>query len=158
MALTSCSLPTIRISQMYRYFSTCRTQRYSITSSKSLLTILASFVSMSLRMSGVTSKLRPTIPVAIGILTSSENLLAIRGGRDVQLIAILGHGPASNINSLIVQNLHDFGIGERLSWIFPFDVTLNFLFDGEAGDVLAGVGVDAAVEEILHQEESARCV
>src|SRR5207244_1850717 len=149
----SCSFPTMRISQMLRYFSTCSTTRMSITSSKRRATILFNFFSTRVRMSGVTSKLRPMMPVAIEtLLLCSENLLAIRGGWDVELVAIFGHGAASNVNPLVVQNLHDFGIGQRLPRIFALDVALNLLFHREAGDVLAGVGVDAAVEEVLHQE------
>src|SRR5213075_2517187 len=157
MALTSCSLPTIRISQMLRYFSTWRTQRMSMTSANSLLMRL-SFLSTSSRISGVTSKLRPIMPVAIDTFTCSENLLAIRGGRDVEFVAVLGHGTAGNVNPLVVQNLHDFGIRQRLAGIFRLDVTLNFLFHRETGDVLARLRVDTAVEEVLHEEQSARRV
>src|SRR6266498_2035278 len=140
-ALTSCSLPRIRISQMLRYFSTWSTTRVSMTSAKSRSTTLFSFLSTSAWMSGVTSKLRPMMPVAIDtLLLQLEDLLAVRGGRDVELVAIFGHGPAGYVNPLVVQNLHDFGIGQRFSRILRLDVALNFFLHREAGDVLAGIG------------------
>src|SRR5581483_621981 len=105
--------------------------------------ILPSFLSMRSRISGVTLKLRPMIPVAIRRhLAWSEDLLAIRGGWNVQLVAVFGHGPACYVNPLVVQNLHDFGIRQRFPRIFRLDVTLNLFLHREAGDVLARVGVD----------------
>src|SRR5437763_15925027 len=108
MLLTSCSLPTMRISQMLRYFSTWTTTRMSMTASKSRSTILFSFFSTKARMSGVTSKLRQMSPVARETLL--EHLLAVGRRRDVQLVAVLGHGTARDVNPFVVQNLHDFGV------------------------------------------------
>src|SRR6188474_3454718 len=108
----------------------------SMTPSKRRSTIRFSFFSTRARMSGVTSKLRPTISVAIEtLLLFSENLFAIRGGRNVELVAIFGHGPAGYVNPLVVENLHDFGIRQRLPRVLRIDVPLNLLLDGEAGDV-----------------------
>src|SRR4051794_29694282 len=157
--LTSWSLPTTRISQMLRYFSTWRTTRVSITSSKSFSLTFASFFVTRSRMSGVTSKLRPMMPVAMTKnLASSENLLPVRGGRNVQFVSIFRHGPARNVNPLVIQNLHDLGVGKRLARILGFDVALDLFLHRERRDVLARIGVDAAVEEVLHEEQSTRRV
>src|SRR5579872_4239294 len=100
-----------------------------MTSSNSLSTTLESFLSRSSRTCGVTSKLRPVTSVAIQtpLEWDLENLLAIRGGWDVQLVAILGHGSAGNVNPLVIQYLHDFGIRQGFARIFGLDEAL-YLF------------------------------
>src|SRR6266446_358334 len=180
---TSCSLPTMMISQMLRYFSTCSITRVSITSSKSLSMILASFVSMRSRISGVTSKLRPMMPLDIRTASlpcrserseesraakellrfaqmahTLENLLAVGRRGDVQLVAVFRDGAAGDVDPLVVEDLHDLGVRERFAGILTVNEALNLLLDGKAGDVLARVGVDSTVKEVLHEEETARRV
>src|SRR5687767_10722819 len=77
-----------------------------------------------------------------------EDLFTIRRRRNVELVAIFRHRAAGDVDALVVEDLHDLRVRERLARIFALDEALDLLLHGQAGDVLARIGVDAAVEEI----------
>src|SRR3978361_2059777 len=105
--------------------------------------------------SGKISSGRASDPRRIPALTPSENLLAVCGRRDAQLIAVLRHRPAGDLNPLAVQDPHQLAVGQRALGILGLDELLDLALDGQRRDVVAVLPVDAAVEEELHGEQAA---
>src|SRR5262245_16336513 len=110
---------------------------------------------------GVTSTLRPVhstlMPPPVGE-SDSERLLALRGGGDPQLLAVLRDGPSRDLDPLGAQALHDAGVRMRAPRILIGDVAGDLALDRQRRDVGSGRGVDSAVEEVFHREEAARRV
>src|SRR5436305_15082034 len=84
---------------------------------------------------------------------TSKYLLAIRGRWDVQLVAILGHGTAGDVDSLVIEDLHDLRIRQGLSRILSPNKALDSLFYPKRRNVFTGLGVHPAVERVLPQAQ-----
>src|SRR6476620_186234 len=66
--------------------------------------------------------------------TRSEDLLAIGRRRDVELVAVLRDGAAGDVDALVVQDLHDLRIRQRLPRILRLDEALDLLLHREGGN------------------------
>src|SRR5262245_19836137 len=104
----------------------------------------------------VTSTLRPVYSTAIVDLL--KILFALGGRRDAELLAVLRHGAPGDQDALGPQLLHDARVGVRMPPVLVLDDTGDLVLDRERGDIVARRRVDAAVEEILHREETPRRV
>src|SRR4051794_35747198 len=140
-------------------FSVIRVTRASTGSMRSFSS-LASFFSTNPRSRSSMGVLRPMISVFIVVLLSSpqvplEDLLPVGRRGDAQLVPVLGHGAAGDLDPLAVQDPHQLAVRQGPLGVLRLDELLDLAFDGQRRDVIAVLPVDATVEEELHREEAA---
>src|SRR5262245_56220557 len=76
----------------------------------------------------------------------SEDLPAVRRRGDGQLVAVLGHRPAGDLDPFLVQQAGQGAVGQRTFRVFGLDELLDLAFHRQRRDVFPVVAVDAAVE------------
>src|SRR5262245_29210832 len=124
----------------------CRSRRWTRSSASSL-------------SEDVTETLRPVHSTAIGdLLGWLEALFALGGGRDPELLPVLGDRSARDLDSLGPELLRDPGVGVGTAGVLLVHDPRDLVLDRQRGNVVALRRVDAAVEEVLHREEPARRV
>src|SRR5688572_25517089 len=76
----------------------------------------------------------------------SEHLFALARRQDAQLLAVLGHGAAGDIDAGLLQQLHDLLIAVGPLDVLAVDQLLDLRLHGLRGEVVAVGSRDAAVE------------
>src|SRR5215472_1217603 len=66
------------------------------------------------------------------------------GGQDLHLLTVLGHGPAGDLEPLLVQELRDALVGQRVHLVLFVDQALDYVLRGARRHVLAVVGRETA--------------
>src|SRR6185436_231297 len=93
---------------------------------------------------GVTSTFRPVHSTAIVDLL--KVLLALGGRRDAELLAVLRDGAPRDLDALGAQLLHDARVRVGMPSVLVLHDAGDLVLDRKRGDIVAGRGVDAAVE------------
>src|SRR5688500_15142789 len=76
----------------------------------------------------------------------SENLPAVGRRGDAQLVAVLRHRPASDLDALLVEQAGQGAVGQRPFRVFGLDELLDLALHRQRRDVFPVVAVDTAVE------------
>jgi hypothetical protein len=79
----------------------------------------------------------------------------IRAGRIAELVPVLGHGAAGDLDSVRLEQLHDLLVGERLLGVLLLHQRPDLVLHAPGRDVLAGNGGEPAREEELEGEHPA---
>src|SRR5713101_1630788 len=88
----------------------------------------------------------------------SVDRLAKVGGRDPQLLPVLGHRTAGEGQPVAPQQLRDARVREGTGGVLSVDHLLDLVLDAYGADGLAHRGRDAAVEEEAQLVDAARGV
>src|SRR5919198_911708 len=121
------------------------------------------------RTSGSSSQCRAVVLICMSVLVRVFACRGARGatlgscdppaksrGQDVELLAILRHGPAGDAQAPLVEELGDALVGQRLLLVLLVDQGLDDVLGGGGRDVLAVLGLESAGEKKLELEHAAR--
>src|SRR6202035_4605210 len=78
-----------------------------------------------------------------------KDLLSVGRRGDGELVTVLGHRPAGDLDALAVQDPHELAVRQRALGVFGLDHLLDLPLHRQGRDVVAVLAVDAAVEEEL---------
>ena len=85
-----------------------------------------------------------------------EQFAPLRAGEHVELLSVLGDGPAGDVDPLLLEESDQLLVAVGLAGILGVDELLDLLLDRLGGQLLTIVAADPGVEEVLELVDALR--